>query len=349
MTKKILCLNDYTTRRGQMDRFKDLEDKYDCKVEILPVHHDLANTKAFIAMQTQLEHEGPDSFPDNPELIEAMKDADIVISHLSAVESCAVRNAEHLEAVCVMRSGIENVNRETLKECGVTVTNTPGRVAIPVAEFTIGMMIAQMRNIARSHAAIVGGEYQSTFYNSKMDGVLKGKTVGLVGCGQVGSHVAKILKAMEANVIIYDPYIKQEVLEAQGYGYVAELNDLFRQADVVSVHYRLTPETEGMIGAEQLGLMKPTAVLVNTARAGLLDQEALLDVLREHKIAGAALDVHYFEPLTSEDEITKLDNVTLTAHLAGLTTSPFDLAYAITRDTLDHYFQTGEWINVVRY
>ena len=346
--KKILCLDDYTTRRGQMERFKDLEQKYDCKVEFIKVHRDIEDTKSFIAMQTQLEHNGPDSFPENPDLVKAMEDADIVISHLSAVQSVAVKNAKHLEAVCVMRSGIENVNRETAKECGVKVTNTPGRVAIPVAEFTIGMMIAQMRNIARSHSAIVGGEYQSTFYNSKTDGVLKGKTVGLVGCGQVGSHVAKILKAMEANIIIYDPYCKKEDLEAKGYGYVEKLNDLFAQADVVSVHYRLTPETEKMIGAEQLNLMKPNAVLINTARAGLIDEEALLAVLKDHKIGGAALDVHYYEPLTKESEFVKLDNVTLTAHIAGLTTSPFDLAYAITRDTLDHYFQTGEWINVVR-
>ena len=124
------------------------------------------------------------------------------------------------------------------------------------------------------------------FCNTSYTVNLKGKNVGIVGCGAVGARVAKIMKAFDANILIYDPFCKKEDMEKEGYQ-VMELNELCKEADVISIHFRLTPETRGMIGKEQFSLMKPTCFLINTARAGLVEEEAMMDALINHKIGGA--------------------------------------------------------------
>ena len=175
---------------------------------------------------------------------------------------------------------------------------------------------------------------------------LKGKNIGLVGCGMVGSRVAKIMKAFEADVLIYDPYMSEEKIRELGY-MPKSLNDLCRESDVISVHYRLTPETEGLIGEEQFALMKPTCYLINTARAGLVDEKSLMDALVNHKIGGAGLDVFHQEPLPEDHPFLTLDNVTIANHMAGHCSGVFEMTADIMLDALEYYFTTGEWKNVV--
>ena len=175
---------------------------------------------------------------------------------------------------------------------------------------------------------------------------LKGKNVGIIGCGAIGARVAKIMKAFEANVLVYDPFCDSKNLESQGYT-VMELNELCKEADVISMHFRLTPETKGLLGKEQFALMKPTAVLINTARAGLVDEEAMMDALINHKIGGAGLDVWHQEPLPENHPFYTMDNVTLTGHLAGWSSNAFEMTVDIMIQALKHYFETGEWVNVV--
>ncbi len=346
MSKKVVVMEDFTTPDGRMHVYDTLAEKYGAEVKYVKVQKYIRDHDDFSKMFLNMEKNGPDVIEEEEELLAEIKDADIVISHISAVSTKAVNSAEHLEAVCIMRSGVENVNVENATARGIKVVNAPGRLAVPVSEFTVGLMIAEMKNIARSHQRMQAGNFEDGFSNSEYSVNLKGKNVGLVGCGMVGSRVANIMKAFEANVLIYDPYMPEEKIKEMGYTPMG-LNDLCRESDVISIHFRLTPETRGLIGAEQFALMKPGCFLINTARAGLVDEDAMMDALTNKKIAGAGLDVFHQEPLEADNPLLTMDNVTITGHLAGHCADIFQMTVDIMMRALDHYFQTGEWINVV--
>jgi D-3-phosphoglycerate dehydrogenase len=279
-------------------------------------------------------------------MVEAMKDADFVISHISAISSEAVNNAGHLSAVCILRSGVENVNVPNATTKGVKVINTPGRLAVPVSEFTVGLIISEIKNIARSHVNMIKGDFSKKFYNREFNYSISGNKVGVIGYGAIGRRVAAIMKVLGAKVLVFDPYIDKNLVTDDGFEYVT-LNELFKESDVVSVHYRLTEETKGLIGKEQFALMKPHAFFFNTARAGLVDETALIDTLVNHRIGGAGLDVFHQEPLPPDHPFLTLDNVTLTAHLAGTSSDSFKTTCAIMEDAIRHYFRDGVWKNTV--
>ncbi len=346
MGKKVVVMEDFTTPDGMMHVYDVLAEKYGAEVKYVKVQKYIKDGDDFSKMFLNMEKNGPDVIPEEEELLEEIKDANIVISHISAISTKAVNSAKDLEAVCIMRSGVENVNVENATERGIKVINAPGRLAVPVSEFTVGLMISEMKNIARSHQRMQAGDFKDGFSNSDYSVNLKGKKIGLVGCGMVGSRVAKIMKAFEAEVLIYDPYMSDDKIREMGYE-PKELNELCKEADVISVHFRLTPETKGLIGKEQFALMKPGSFLINTARAGLVDEEAMMDALKNKKIAGAGLDVFHQEPLEADNPLLKMDNVTITGHLAGHCADIFQMTTDIMMQALDHYFQTGEWIQVV--
>lgn len=347
MGKKIVVMEDFTVRGTEnMKVFDALAEKYGAEVKHIQVQKDISNGDEFAKMFLKMETQGPDVIAEEEELLEAIVDADIVVSHISAVSTKAVNSAKHLEAVCIMRSGVENVNVANCTEKGIKVINAPGRLAVPVSEFTVGLIISEMKNIARSHQRMQNRNFDNHFSNAEYSVNLKGKNVGLVGCGMVGSRVARVMKALEANVLIYDPYMTDEKIREQGYTPVS-LNDLCATSDVISIHYRLTPETKGLIGAEQFALMRPNCYLINTARAGLVDEAAMMDALQNHKIAGAGLDVFHEEPLTENNPLLTMENVTITNHMAGHCADIFQMTADIMMNALSHYLETGEWINVV--
>ncbi|MGM9947363.1 2-hydroxyacid dehydrogenase [Floccifex sp.] len=261
----------------------------------------------------KVETDGPDDF-DTPEGFIQNPDAEIVIAtftpfsakNLDALKSC------HL--IGAIRGGLENYDVKAATERGILIINANGHNAHAVSEYTVGMLLAETRNIARSHHATLlnsRANYKTTYE-------LHGKTVGLVGFGYIGQLVAKELSGFDVNIIAYDPYVKPEIAQEKGVKLV-ELNEVFKEADFVSVHARLLPSTYHMIGKEQISLMKPSAYLINTARAGLVDTDALLEALQENRIAGASLDVFDQEPLPADSPFLTLDNVTLTPHRAGNT------------------------------
>lgn len=343
--KKIVLIRDCLLTDEQVKMFDFVKD-YDAELVVVDHHRDYTDeelTEAFITFETK----GPDALPENPAVTEAAKDANILITYFSEIHTKALETASKLEGICVLRSGVENVNHDYTSEHQIPVVNVPGRLAVLVSEYTIGMILAETRNIARGHAALMNGEWKSTFANSEYSVVLKNKNIGLVGLGAIGSRVAKVMKAMEANVLVYDPYVSKEKIEAEGYESVS-LNEVFERSDVISVHYRLTPETRGMIGAEQIGKMKPHAYLINTARAGLIEEDALVDALLNHRIGGAALDVFWEEPLASDAPLLKADNVTLTPHIAGVSSDEFQVTFDIMKEALEKYLKEGTWIHVVK-
>jgi len=244
---------------------------------------------------------------------------EIVVVQFAPIGSSFVKWAVNLKLIGVLRGGVENVAVESATQRGISVMNTPGRNARAVAECTMGMILAEVRNIARSHASLKGNNWQRSFPNSDAIPELCGKTVGLVGYGAVAHLVAGYLKAFGSKIIAFDPYFAGDPAEAE----LVELELLMRNSDVVSLHARLTNESYHLIGENELAIMKPTAVLVNTARSGLVDEAALIKALEEKRIAGAALDVFDAEPLPADHPFIRLENATITAHLAGSTIDSF--------------------------
>lgn len=343
MSKKFVILICGLMKEEEQRKFEFLAEH---GIEYEYVNEYIDDTKELIERHLKLEKEGPDAFSYSQAYLDKLRDADVIVSFYSPVPSAAFEGPKKTEAVIILRSGVENVDLAKATAAGVKVINAPGRLAAPVAEFTIGLMIAEMKNIARSHHKLMNGEWCTKYANSSILYNIKGRTVGLVGCGAVGSRVAAAMKAMEAHVVVYDPYVSAEKLRAEGYEPVS-LEELCQRSDVISIHYRLTEETENMINARHFALMKKTAYLINTARAGLVEQEALVSALQNAQIAGAGLDVFQDEPLPADSPLLKLDNVTLTPHLAGTCTDLMDLTLDVVMKCLNHYFATGEWTNVV--
>lgn len=342
MNEKVVIMLSGLIPESEQRRFEFLSE-YGVEYEYIEEYRD--DDKPLLERHLKLEKEGPDAFTFSDEYLQKLQSADILISFYSPVPSVAFENGK-AKTVIILRSGVENINLPRATAAGVRVINAPGRLAAPVAEFTVGLMISEMKNIARGHARVMNHDWNTKFSNSKIVYNIKGRNIGIVGCGAVGRRVARAMKAMDANVLVYDPYCAAETLKAEGYEPVS-LEELCERSDVISVHYRLTDETEGMIGKKHFELMKPTAYLINTARAGLIDEQALIDALKEHRIAGAGLDVFHEEPLPEDSPLLSMDNVTLTPHLAGTCTDLMDLTFDVVLVCMRKYFETGEWTNVV--
>jgi len=251
------------------------------------------------------------------ELIKEVRDVDVLIVHGAPVTAEVIEAAKCLKVIGCTRGGPVNIDAEAATRRGIPIIFTPGRNADAVADFTMGLIIAEARNIARAHTSIKSGRWNLAYNRYEQLGPeLTGKILGIIGLGRIGAKVATRAKSFGMKILVYDPYVSRSAVERVG-GKIVSLRDLLMYSDFVTLHCRLTEETKHIIGAEELSLMKPTAYLINTARGGLIDQQALVECLKERRIAGAALDVYETEPIDSQDALIKLENVTLTSHIAG--------------------------------
>lgn len=266
----------------------------------------------------EVEKQGPEIEPCDPLIEKYGKEANALCGLFVPVSSAVMKAMPDLRIVGVSRAGLENVNVNEATKRGILVFNVMGRNAHAVSDFAVGMMLAECRNIARAHYSIKNGEWRKTFANNGFVPELHGKRIGLVGFGYIGSLVAKKLSGFECDVVVYDPYADPERIKAAGCAPV-EADELFSTSDFVSLHARLTESNKGMVDERLIGMMKPTAYLINTGRAGLVEQDALVKALKENRIMGAALDVFATEPLPADSPYLELDNVTLTTHIAGTT------------------------------
>lgn len=259
------------------------------------------------------EVSGPDSVEVMPDFgaMEGLSDAEVLVVQFCPVPRSFFESHPAIRLVGVVRAGVENVDLGAARDAGAGVVNVMGRNAQAVAEYTVAMLLAELRDLARSHVAMAAGKWEVDFPGSSKR-ELRGSTVGIVGAGRIGTITAGLLLAFGCRVLVHDPFVSDlpEGTEKAG------LDELFERSDHVVLHARLSKDTEGMIGKRQLSLLKPHSVLVNTARAGLVDEGALVEVLREHRIGGAALDVFNDEPLPEEHPLHTLENVTYTPHLA---------------------------------
>ncbi len=252
---------------------------------------------------------------DRAELLPAIADVDaILIRSATKVDAEALAAAKNLKVVARAGVGLDNVDVKAATQSGVMVVNAPTSNITSAAELAVALMLAAARHIAPANAALKSGEWK----RSKYTGVeLYEKTVGIVGLGRIGVLVAQRLSAFGMKVIAYDPYVQAGRAAQMGVRLVT-LDELLAESDFMSVHLPKTPETLGLIGDEQLAKVKPSLVLVNAARGGIVDEQALYSALKEGRVAAAGLDVFAKEPCT-DSPLFELETVVATPHLGAST------------------------------
>jgi D-3-phosphoglycerate dehydrogenase len=235
----------------------------------------------------------------------------------------------------LITSGMRNaaIDIEAAKDHKVVLCGTQfGRD--PTAPLTMGLILELTRNIGRENARMHAGEPLQKFIGMEIEG----RTLGVIGLGKLGSKVSKLAQAFGMNVIAWSPNLTPERCKEVGVGYASK-EELFASADIVTIHVVLGPRSRGLVGAEDLARMKPTAYIVNTARGPIIDEAALLKVLQERKIAGAGVDVYSVEPLPVESPFRKLDNAVLTPHLGYATADTFRNHYSQMVEGIDAWFK----------
>ncbi len=252
---------------------------------------------------------------DRTVLLDAVGDVDaILVRSATKIDGEVLAAASRLRVVARAGVGLDNVDVKAATQAGVMVVNAPTSNIVSAAELAVALMLAAARHVSPAHAALRGGEWKRSRYTGIE---LYEKTVGIVGLGRIGVLVAQRLAAFGMNVLAYDPYV-QAGRAAQVGVRLVDLDTLVRESDFMSVHLPKTPETVGLIGAEQLGMAKPHLVLVNAARGGIVDEGALYDALKTGRIAAAGLDVFATEPCT-DSPLFELDTVVATPHLGAST------------------------------
>ena len=252
---------------------------------------------------------------DRPALLAALADADaILVRSATQVDAEAISAAPKLRVIARAGVGLDNVDIKAATTAGVMVVNAPTSNIISTAELTVGHILSLARHIPAGHASLSAGEWKRSKYTGTE---LYEKTLGIIGLGRIGALITARMQAFGMNVIAYDPYVTSARAQQLGVQLVS-LDDLLRQADFITIHMPKTPETVGMISDDQLALMKDTAFIVNVARGGLIDEDALHRALTSGSIAGAGLDVFVSEP-PRESPLTALPNVVVTPHLGAST------------------------------
>jgi phosphoglycerate dehydrogenase-like enzyme len=280
-----------------------------------------------------------DSLPGSEaELIERIRGAEIVINIRSSCRftETVFGQCENLKLLSLWGTGTDNVDLAAAARHGVTVTNTPGVAAISIAEHCVALLLAAARRIPWTDTEIRQGQWP------RGGGVqMHGKTLGIIGLGAIGRRFAQIGEAIGMRVIAWTMHPNP----ALGFTLVS-LDELYRSSDVVSVHLRLSADTRGMIGEREFAMMKPSTIFINTARGPIVDEAALLEALLNSRIAAAGLDVFEVEPLPAGHALTRLPNVVLSAHSAGVTPEALEAGLQMAVDNVYH-FQEGRPEHVV--
>jgi D-3-phosphoglycerate dehydrogenase len=267
------------------------------------------------------------------ELVDIIGDYDaLVVRSGTKVTARVIEAAENLKVIGRAGVGVDNIDVEKATERGILVVNAPDGNSIAAAEHAIALMFAMARNVPKADASLSSGKWE----RKKFMGVeTTGKTLGVVGMGRIGQHVARRARGLEMHVIAYDPYISSDLAEKMGVE-TCELDELLTQADFVTIHVPKAPSTIGMIGEREMALMKPTARLINCARGGIVDEEALVKALDDGQLAGAALDVFTTEPPPSDSPLLGHPNLVVTPHLGASTKeAQVAVAYDVARQVVD--------------
>lgn len=259
--------------------------------------------------------------PSYEELLEEIKDADAIIIRVGTkIDKKILDSAERLKTIATITTGLDHIDMKQAELHGVKVISTPGYATTATAEYTMSLVLSLIKKIpwAFEHFKKEKWERQR-FLGSE----LEGKTIGVVGFGRIGSRVGRYAKAFGMDVIFFDPYLDEKMLQGIEAKRVATVDELLEQSDVVTIHTFLSKETEKMMNKEKFSRMRKNAILINASRGAVVDESDLVEALESGTIAGAALDVFEEEPLPPSHELVNYarshENLLLTPHLAGST------------------------------
>lgn len=251
------------------------------------------------------------------DMLPELRDADGVIIRIGSIDKATMQECPKLKVIGRPGVGVDDVDVKGATELGIPVVIAPGANTRSVAEHAMAMIFACAKNMLTSDHEMRKGNFGIRSEYRAYE--LYGKTLGLIGCGHIGKILAELATGVGMHVLVYDPFLPEEKVKEWGYGYRKEIADILKEADAVSVHTPLTPETRGMIGEAELKLMKPTGILVNCARGGIIDEAALVKALENGTIQAAATDVVVHEPIDVNDPIFSAPHLIVTPHMAGQT------------------------------
>ena len=272
------------------------------------------------------------------ELLKEIKQYDgLIIRSGTKVTSDVIAAADRLKVIGRAGSGLDNVDTQAATRRGIVVMNTPGGNTVTTAEHTMAMIFAMTRRIPQATASMKADKWEKERF---MGVELYNKTLGIVGIGQIGGYLTKLAQGISLNVVAYDPYLAEERARKMGVQLV-DLRQLFRVADIISVHTPLTPETRSLINAAAIAQMKPGVMIVNCARGGIVNEADLAEALKSKKVAAAAFDVFEEEPIKPGHPLLSLDNFICSPHIGASTTEAQEnVAVGIAEQIVD-YFTKG--------
>lgn len=252
------------------------------------------------------------------DVVDFVGGAQILVTHLAPMSRGMFERLPGLRMIAVSRGGPVNIDMAAAKDHGVLVVNTPGRNSSAVAEFTIGAILAETRKIREGHEDLRNGVWRGDLYRADVTGrELSEMTVGVIGYGNIGTKVVRLLRAFGCRILVHDPYVQLNPDDAAAGVDLVSFERVIAESDVVTMHPRVTEETKGMMDAEVFAAMRPGSLFVNTARGPLVDYEALTEALRTGPLGSAMLETFAIEPVPEDWPLLKLPNVTLTPHIAG--------------------------------
>jgi D-3-phosphoglycerate dehydrogenase len=245
----------------------------------------------------------------------------IIVRSATTLDAAVIERARRLKVIGRAGVGVDNVDVDAATRRGIVVANAPESTVVSAAEHTIAMLLALARNVPQAHAALKAGSWE----RSRFAGIeLAGKALGVLGFGRIGRQVARRALGLGMRVVAYDPYVGQKSFRELGVEAAVTPEDVYMAADVITLHLPLTEQTRGLVGADAFAWMRDGVRIVNTARGGLVDEQALVEAIHSGKVAGAALDVFESEPYSGP--LLELDQVVVTPHLAASTTEAQDRA-----------------------
>jgi D-3-phosphoglycerate dehydrogenase / 2-oxoglutarate reductase len=272
------------------------------------------------------------------EMIEALRGVQVMVANHAPLTERILANAPDLKLAVIARGGPTNANVPAATRRGVVVCNAPGRNASATAEHAMALILAVLRRVPEAHATLAAGTWRGDYYEfDRAPLELDEATVGLIGCGAIGVRVARMLGAFGASVLVYDPYVKPEMLA--GLATPVALDELLRRSRVVSLHARATPQTRGILGRREIGLMPHGSVVVNCARGSLLDYDAVCDALDSGHLWGAGLDVFPEEPIPPGSRLLRTRNIVMTPHMAGCSQQTAQRAAKMAAAEIGRYFR----------
>jgi D-3-phosphoglycerate dehydrogenase len=272
------------------------------------------------------------------EIVSFVDDAEILVTQLAPLSSGMFAQLPNLKCVAVSRGGPVNIDMQAARAAGVRVVNTPGRNASAVAEFTLGAILAETRLIRTGHESLRAGEWRGDLYRADRTGrELSEMVVGVIGYGNIGTKVVRLLRAFGTKVLVHDPYVQLSADDLNGGVEQVSFDDLLSRADIVTLHPRVTEETKGMMNADSFAKMKKGAIFVNTARGPLCDYDALYEALISGQLSAAMLETFAVEPVPTDWPLLQLPNVTLTPHIAGASVRTVTYAAEMAAEEVRRY------------